>query len=63
LKRNDENQSQILDPDAHKNLDPVQGIDGPAVNTALEKYRESFKSEDSGPPPSLILSTVSGSGN
>ena len=39
---------QILNPDAEKNLDPVQGLeDGKAAKLTMERYRSSFeKPED-----------------
>ena len=39
---------QTLNPDAGKNLDPVQGLeDGPAAKKTMERYRSSFeKPED-----------------
>jgi len=38
-------QSQILNPEAGKNLDPVVGLDGQAVENNMEKYRQGFKKE------------------
>jgi hypothetical protein len=40
-------QSQILNPGAGKNIDPVVGLDGPASGNSMEKYREGFKKETS----------------
>ncbi len=40
-------QSQILNPEAGKNLEPVVGLDGLAVGNNMEKYREGFKKETS----------------
>ena len=40
-------QSQILNPEAGKNLDPVVGLDGPASGNTMEKYRQGFKKEKS----------------
>jgi len=37
-------QSQILNPEAGKNLDTVVGLDGQAVDNIVEKYRQGFKS-------------------
>ena len=39
---------QILNPDAEKNLDPIQGLeDGKAAKLTMERYRSSFeKPED-----------------
>ncbi len=48
-------ENQIQNPTASNNIEPVQDIDGPTAKTIVEQYRESFI-EDSGPPPSLILS-------
>ena len=36
-------QSQILNPEAGKNIDPVVGLDGQAVENVVEKYRQGFK--------------------
>jgi hypothetical protein len=36
-------QSQILNPEAGKNLDPVVGLDGQAAGNNMEKYRQEFK--------------------
>jgi hypothetical protein len=34
--------SQILNPDAQKNLEPVAGLDGHAAQMSVENYRGSF---------------------
>jgi hypothetical protein len=39
--------NQILNPDATENLNPVDGLDGQAANSNVEKYRESFKRKKS----------------
>ena len=36
-------QSQILNPEAGKNLDPVVGLDGQAAENVVEKYTQGFK--------------------
>jgi hypothetical protein len=36
-------QSQILNPEAGKNIDTVVGLDGQAVENVVEKYRQGFK--------------------
>ena len=36
-------QSQILNPKAGKNIDPVVGLDGQAVEIIVEEYRKGFK--------------------
>ena|SRR6266545_4994309 len=39
---------QIFNPDAGKNLDPVQGLeDGTAAKNTLERYRSSFEKPES----------------
>lgn len=35
--------NQTLDPAAEKNLAPVYGMDGPAADKALQKYRKDFE--------------------
>mgnify|MGYP001141813666 CR=1 FL=1 len=35
-------QSQILNPEAGKNLDPVVGLDGQAAAASMESYRKGF---------------------
>ena len=35
--------NQVLNPDATKNLNPVDDLDGQAANNNVEKYRDSFK--------------------
>jgi hypothetical protein len=37
--------NQILNPDAGKNLSPVEGLDGKAVENSVKKYQDSFKKE------------------
>ena len=39
--------SQILNPDAENNLDPVTGFDGNAAVNTLDKYQKDFKKQDS----------------
>ncbi len=40
-------QSQILNPGAGKNIDPVVGLDSTAAVYNMEKYREGFKKDRS----------------
>ena len=35
--------NQILNPEAGKNQDPLDGLDGQATDNNVEKYRNSFK--------------------
>jgi hypothetical protein len=41
--------NQILNPDAEKNVDVVQGMDGTAAEKVLEKYHEGFEKPTEGP--------------
>jgi hypothetical protein len=38
-----------LNPEAGKNLDPVEGLDGQAARVTMEKYRQSFSGTGEGP--------------
>ena len=40
-------QSQILNPGAGKNIDPVVGLDSLAAGNNIKKYRQGFKKETS----------------
>jgi hypothetical protein len=37
--------NQILNPDAGKNLAPVEGLNGKATDNSVKKYEDSFKKE------------------
>ena len=37
--------NQILNPDAGKNLTPVEGLSGKATDNSVQKYENSFKKE------------------
>jgi len=37
--------NQIIDPEAGKNLAPVEGLDGKAAGFAMDKYENSFRKE------------------
>lgn len=39
--------SQILNPEAENNLDPVMGFDGTAAENTIDKYQKDFKKQDS----------------
>lgn len=55
--------SQILNPEAGKNSEPVTGLDGPAAKENMEKYRQAFKEK---PPTSINvfqLGTLEGAGS
>ena len=47
--------NQMLNPDADKNLKPVDSLDSQAAKNAHKKYQESFKTKsEKAPPVSLI---------
>ena len=50
-------QSQILNPEAGKNLDPVVGLDGQAAGNNMEKYRQGFTTETSNDLDVIIIKT------
>jgi len=50
--------NQILNPDAEKNLKPVEGLDGKAANAVVEKYNKDF--EKPAPAPTFTFSVGSG---
>ena len=52
--------NQILNPEAEKNLEPVTGLDGRAVQKTMERYRKDF--EKPIPPPTYFLSLGGGLG-
>jgi len=52
--------NQTLNPDAEKNLQPVEGMDGQASQKALDTYRKGFE-KPAQAMPSLVIG-VSGSG-
>lgn len=47
---------QTLNPDAARNTDPVAGVDGKAANEALDKYHESFRTNQ----PATIINIGGG---
>ena len=38
-------ETQVLDPDAGQNADPVTGLDGEAASAGMKKYGKSFTGE------------------
>jgi len=46
--------NQMLNPDADKNLKPVDSLDGQAVENDLQRYRDSFKEKEEPQPVNLI---------
>jgi hypothetical protein len=46
--------NQILDPEAEKNLEPVEGFDGVAAEGTKERYDKGFEKETK--PPTYTLS-------
>ena len=51
-------ESQILDPKAGRTQDPVEGIDGKASMTSLERYRQTFEKRDAEFNKSLVTTGV-----
>jgi len=50
--------NQTLNPDAEKNLSPVEGIDGQAAQAAVDNYRKSFEKPAPAPVFSFSLGTA-----
>jgi len=50
--------SQVLDPQAGENLNPVEGQDGKVNATALEAYRKGFEKPDLDLGKSVVSSGV-----
>jgi hypothetical protein len=46
--------SQIAQPTAVRNADPVHGLDGRAAHAGQQRYEHSFEAP-AGPPPSLTV--------
>jgi len=38
--------NQILDPDACKNLEPQEGLDGQAAEKVIDRYRKTFEEKE-----------------
>jgi type IV pilus biogenesis protein CpaD/CtpE len=41
--------NQIANPDAEKNLKPVEGLDGQSAAAAMTKYRKEFEKQEKAP--------------
>jgi hypothetical protein len=50
--------NQTLDPKAEKNLQPVEGLDGPVAQKVLDKYGKEF--EKAAPTNTYIMNVGSG---
>jgi hypothetical protein len=46
--------NQVLNPDAERNLGPVYGLDGIAVQNIMDRYYDGFKEKKT--PPNYIFS-------
>ena len=46
--------NQVQNPDAERNLTPVEGMDGRAAGAAVEKYEKGFEKPQ--PPPTYNIS-------
>ncbi len=47
--------NQILNPEAEKNLAPVEGLDGRAAAAAVEKYHKGFEKPAAAPATSYTV--------
>ena len=47
--------NQMLNPDADKNLKPVDSLDSQAAKNVHKKYRESFKTKAEKPPAISLI--------
>ncbi|WAC06616.1 MAG: hypothetical protein OS130_10160 [Thermodesulfobacteriota bacterium] len=55
--------NQYLNPEAGKNLEPVEGLNGWAADAVMAGYQESFKGGGKGPQSvNLNLGSISGIG-
>lgn len=50
---------QTLNPDASRNRDPVQGMDGKAAKSAYDEYQKSYRVPE--PQPNVFSIGISGS--
>ena len=48
--------SQMLDPESRANLDPVEGLDGTAAKTAIERYRATFEKAEPAAAKGILTS-------
>ena len=46
--------NQILNPEADKNLKPVDSLDGQAAENDMQRYRDGFKEKKEAQPVNLI---------
>ena len=54
--------SQIANPEAEENLDPVVGLDGVAAEISMDKYRKGFEGAKGENVYNLQLGNISGIG-
>ena len=54
--------NQTLNPEAGQSLDPVEGLEGPAAEVVMGKYRASFAGESKKESYTLNLGNISGIG-
>lgn len=52
--------NQILNPQAEKNLEPVEGLDGQAAKATIEKYRKEFEKPAPPAPFSISVGSIGG---
>ena len=55
--------NQILNPDAEKNLSPVEGFDGTAAEGTKERYDKGFEKETKPPAYTLSIGGVATGGS
>ncbi len=52
--------TQVLHPEAEKNLEPVTGLDGKAAQASIEKYQKTFEQPREAPEPLVQTGTQLG---
>jgi hypothetical protein len=55
--------NQIANPDAEKNLEPVQGLDGEASEKLMERYRKEFAKPAEAQKPAFVFGIGTSSGS
>lgn len=49
--------NQILNPDAGKNLEPVEGLDGEAAKSVMDNYRKGYAKKSKTPAATFAITT------
>ena len=50
--------NQTLNPEAEKNLEPVEGVDGRAAQATVGRYEKSFEEKPSAPVYNISVGTL-----